>query len=1015
MSSASAPPSEVSGPRQSEQETGPALSAMVRKGAVWSVLSTLLLRLANIAVTAVVAHILAPRDFGVFTVALTAYTVIASLNEFGIASCLIRADLDIEAMAPTMTTVSWVTSAISAAVMSLYAGKIAAGLGSSDGAGPLTVMSLALLVSGISAVPGAQLTRDFKQDKLFLANAISLIPSTAVLLFLAKSGSGAMAFAWSRVVAQFVTGLVTVASVPKFYIPGIDRDALSVLFRFGLPLAGANFVNFVLINVDYAFVGHLVGAVALGAYMLAYTIASAPGLLLGNVINSIAMPAFSRVKHDPDLLKNAMTSAMRVISLVLMPMCGIMIALARPIIFTVYGAKWAAAVHVLSILATYGAISIICVLFANMLTSLGKAKFTFIVQLVWLGALVPAMAIGVHRNGIVGAAIAHIAVIVPIVLPSYLVVLRRATGVHITGLVRAVLPSFAAASVASVAARVVATRLASPLAELVGGLAVGGLIYAAAIGPQALPLLGQERAARLQASRVFRPYYAMARLLRIPVAAPALAAADGQGEPKPTGWPGSTWAVSSPDSEQTAVLAFTSPYHNPWTDSRMDTVPMPRLDIGPAARPNQDKEAPKAAAAGHKRANAGGAQKRMSASAAVLGRELMLPRSVRVAERATRRGVEIAWGLLFLNALVFYGSVWHIPSALGKAITQGALPMGLLVALIINRRLLVRPNLFLCLVSLLAIEAVITTLQPQHLGNVYRTFRLAEFVIALWLLTPWWGRRDLLLVRGHLAALSAALGSVVLGVLVAPGHALSGHRLSGVLWVIPATEVAHYAAVTIGLVMVLWLCGKLSGKIALLVAVVEGAMLILTHTRTAAIGLVAGLLVAGLSLILTTSRVRRFFVTAGIVVAIGVVLAAGAATTWLARGQSTHELTSLTGRTDFWGLVLHLPRTRFQEIFGFGLSNGSVNGLPVDSNWLTSYLQQGLFGVAVSVAMILFLLVTVFFQPPGPNRALALFLIAYCLAASFTQVGFSSATIYLLDLTLAASLLVSPLAGRRPP
>ncbi len=88
-----------------------------------------------------------------------------------------------------------------------------------------------------------------------------------------------------------------------------------------------------------------------------------------------------------------------------------------------------------------------------------------------------------------------------------------------------------------------------------------------------------------------------------------------------------------------------------------------------------------------------------------------------------------------------------------------------------NRRVIVRPNVFLCLVSLLALEAVVTTLQPQHVGTVYRFFRLVEFVAVLWLLSPWWGRRDLLLVRAYLLSLSVALGSVVLGLLVAPGHA----------------------------------------------------------------------------------------------------------------------------------------------------------------------------------------------------------------------------------------------------
>jgi len=381
-------------------------------------------------------------------------------------------------------------------------------------------------------------------------------------------------------------------------------------------------------------------------------------------------------------------------------------------------------------------------------------------------------------------------------------------------------------------------------------------------------------------------------------------------------------------------------------------------------------------------------------------------------EQKTRRRVGLAWSLLVLNALTYYGSALHIPSAAGKLITQGALPLALIVALSVNRRIIIRPNVFLCLVTLLVVEAILTALQPQHFGTIYRTFRFAEFVAGLWLLTPWWGRRDLLLVRYHLIALTVALGSVVLGVLVMPGRALSGGRLSGVLWDIPATEVAHYAAVVAGVMVVLWLGGLVPGKVTLFAAVAGVLIIVLSHTRTALLALAAALLIAGLSLITARARVRRFFAIAVVVISIGIVTAAGVATTWLARGQDTQQLTSLTGRTDFWELVLNLPRTRFQEIFGFGLSNGSVNGLPIDSNWLVAYLEQGLFGVVVCAAMVLFLLGTAFFQPVSTKRALALFLITYTLIASFTQVGFVNPTTYLLELTLAASLLVPPLASR---
>jgi lipopolysaccharide exporter len=501
---------EVPDPEPAGSDSRP-LSASVRRGALWVVASNLLLRLSNVFITAVVAHILSPHDFGVFAVALTAFAIVSSIGELGVSACLMRADLDIDRLAPTVASVSILSCGILGCAMAAFARPIAAALGSAAAVGPIRVISLAVFAVGAFAVPNAQLTRDFKQGKIFLANGIGFVFSTVLLITLAEAGGGAMAFAWAMVVRQFVMGGVLVAVAPRRYRPGFARSALSVILKFGLPLAGANFVNYILLNVDYVFVGHLLGAVELGVYMLAFTVASWPYGLLGSVINNVSLPAFSRVKHDPDLLRGAMASALRGVTLIVLPMCGMSIALAHPIVLTLYGARWVAAANVLVILSVYGAVFIPCLLFANMLAAFGRTKFLFVLQLIWIGTLVPAMALGVYKDGIVGAAYAHVAVILPIVLPSYLLVLKRVTGVRFAALGKAVLPAVLASSVAALAAHGAASQLSSPLAQLIAGLATGGVIYVICAGRQAVAVFAPKQLAE----PILRVYGTAARLIGV--------------------------------------------------------------------------------------------------------------------------------------------------------------------------------------------------------------------------------------------------------------------------------------------------------------------------------------------------------------------------------------------------------------------------------------------------------------------------------------------------------------------
>jgi|HubBroStandDraft_1064217.scaffolds.fasta_scaffold01689_2 hypothetical protein len=387
-----------------------------------------------------------------------------------------------------------------------------------------------------------------------------------------------------------------------------------------------------------------------------------------------------------------------------------------------------------------------------------------------------------------------------------------------------------------------------------------------------------------------------------------------------------------------------------------------------------------------------------------------------VRERSVVGRITIAYSLLCFNTLTFFPgySVVPIPGKVGKGIAQAALPIAVLILLTINPKLKFRPNVYLCIVSLLVLDASITAFASLHLGTVFRTFRLAEFVAALWLLTPWWGRRDMLLFKCHLGFLYAIVGSVLLGILVSPGKAFAFQgRLTGDLWPVFPTGIAQWAAVAAGLTVLLWLGRQVSGRLASIGIFFAVTALLLTHTRTALAAGIVGFLVAGLSLFTADARVRKFFGTALVAVSVAVVTLAGAITTWLARGEGTAGLTSLTGRTNFWALVLNLPRSKFQEIFGFGLSNASVNGLPIDSNWLSSYMQEGLLGVILCALTLVYLLAACLFHPPGLRRALALFLVTYVLVASFTEDAFTDVSMYMMHLTIAASLLVT--TGRQHP
>ena len=130
----------------------------VRRALAWSSVNNIVLRLGNFAVGVLLARILAPSQFGVFAVALTVQTVLIAFAELGITSDLIRHG-DIERRAPTVTTVATASTALLAGLMALTAAPVATLLGSHQATSTVQVMSLTLVLSGLSVVPNAAISQ----------------------------------------------------------------------------------------------------------------------------------------------------------------------------------------------------------------------------------------------------------------------------------------------------------------------------------------------------------------------------------------------------------------------------------------------------------------------------------------------------------------------------------------------------------------------------------------------------------------------------------------------------------------------------------------------------------------------------------------------------------------------------------------------------------------------------------------------------------------------------------------
>ncbi len=254
---------------------------------------------------------------------------------------------------------------------------------------------------------------------------------------------------------------------------------------------------------------------------------------------------------------------------------------------------------------------------------------------------------------------------------------------------------------------------------------------------------------------------------------------------------------------------------------------------------------------------------------------------------------------------------------------------------------------------------------------------------------------------------------IILGAIVEPGSTWlngrefsSGGRLMGALLPMMPPRVGEVGAVLAGLALVQWSLGRISIWVLAPVLSLGIALIMLSRTRTAALALVLGLLLAFAATLRHRAGQKGFLFLAGTAVAL--LPAWGAVSQWGLRGQSPELFARLSGRTAVWDFIANAEVDTRTFLFGHGLGEkrillrrgeGDFQAVPIDNSWLDAYWETGVIGLVLVGAALSGALVYALRAKGTAARATSLFLLGYVCVASVNESGlcdFSSLTLLVI-------------------
>lgn len=446
-----------------------------------SFLNTIAGRLGTLGIGIALARVLGPKDFGTYAVALIALMAALSFNELGVSLAIVRWPVDPARIAPTVTTISMAASTVVAGTAFLVAPSFASAMGEPSATGVVRLLALSVLVSGTVATPAALLQRRFMQERRMLVDQVNMWVGALSSIALAIAGTGAMSLAIGRLAGSTCAMVLFIRFSPEPFRFGLDRSQIRPLLAFGLPLAGASVVVFLVSFADQLMAGHVLGPTALGFYVLAFNLSSWPRDIFSQTLRHVAPPTFAHLQHKPEAMRSAFRGIVGLLAAVTFPVCLVLAGAADPLVRFVYGNAWAPAASALTWLALLAAFKILFELAYDYLVVVGISRTILGLQVITLAVLVPALYAGAREWGIAGVGAAQVVVAAGVALPLYLVLFRRA-GVPARKLLGRLWLPGVAATASGVATLALAGAVDSHVAAVllgggVGLVALGGLVY----------------------------------------------------------------------------------------------------------------------------------------------------------------------------------------------------------------------------------------------------------------------------------------------------------------------------------------------------------------------------------------------------------------------------------------------------------------------------------------------------------------------------------------------------------
>lgn len=302
-------------------------------------------------VTAILARLLSPADFGLVAIATVFIAFFNILTDIGIGPAIIQQKDLTENDLDHIYSLTVYMGLLGGSAFYFISWGIADYYHNAQLLYICQLLSIPILMYSANIVPNGLLLRDkkfrFIATRTLLAQTFSGICAVIAAIY----GWGIYSLLVNPILSSIILYIMSYRCYPCRFHLIIQKQATMKIFSFSIYQFAFNFINYFSRNLDKLLIGKFLGMVPLGYYEKSYRLMMLPLQNITFVITPAFQPVFSEFQNDKTKIAYYYKKILYYLSWLAFPLTILLFSLSKEAVLLFFGNQWEAAVPVFRILS----------------------------------------------------------------------------------------------------------------------------------------------------------------------------------------------------------------------------------------------------------------------------------------------------------------------------------------------------------------------------------------------------------------------------------------------------------------------------------------------------------------------------------------------------------------------------------------------------------------------------------------------------------------------------------------